>query len=74
MEIGKIREAVEEAEKETVISKYEKFFVDYRKLFEYCSTKENLANKLLNRLDFVVSASLNNGKISIPNKTFALRC
>ena len=42
-----IREYVEIEEKKNVIRSYDNFFAEYRKLFEYCSTKENLPNKLL---------------------------
>ncbi|KAL4493096.1 hypothetical protein ABPG72_003181 [Tetrahymena utriculariae] len=67
-----IREYVEVEEKKNVIKLYEKYFTDYRKLFEYCSTKENLPNKLLQRLKLKVSATINKFKIS--EKKYLLRC
>ncbi|KAL4441603.1 hypothetical protein ABPG74_021535 [Tetrahymena malaccensis] len=69
--INVIREYVEVEEKKNVIKLYEKYFTDYRKLFEYCSTKENLPNKLLQRLKLKVNATIN--KLKISEKKYLLR-
>lgn len=36
------------------------FFTEYRKLFAYCSTKENIASKMLDKLQLKVKVIINN--------------
>lgn len=42
-----------------MIDAYEKFFISYKKLFNYGSTKENLPNKLLKKLNLNLDIKIN---------------
>lgn len=66
-----IREYVEIEEKIEVIRCYDSFFTEFRRLFDYCSTKENLPNKLLSKLKISVSAVVND-KMRVSDKKFVL--
>ncbi|KRX06189.1 hypothetical protein PPERSA_06071 [Pseudocohnilembus persalinus] len=59
VKIKLLKQLVQEQEKTKTIQSYEKFFIDFRKLFNYNSIKENLPNKLIKRLALSLSVKIN---------------
>ena len=54
-----------------MIQLYEKFFMDFKKLFNYGSTKENLPNKLLKNMGIHVEVQINDQ--TYPNYKYFMR-